>query len=239
MHKTMKSALLQTPMDLIEHPNRIRERRAEDLSRIVPDGDEAEADATAILAPNREGEDDFAEGALMTLTRQTRNRGDGMARELGIVMKREMRPGMEADPGTAKRDSRSIRGRSGEQERWHRLFDSGYIAGKLNERGGVADLSPLPDVRPRTLRELRREPGDDRGWRRWEPRVSFAERDRKIDQEMSECIIGHVRDDFIAEHKLVSINQDHPTSQSPPRWGVGPWAPLGNFHRYVHAHMHF
>ena len=225
-------------MDLVEHLNGILNRGLVDLSGIVPDEDET--DATTITAPYPEEEDELEESDLDAPDtpdeEQEREHGEatGYHDENG-----ELLPDIKAALDNAKRDRRSTRKRGTEQERWEILFVSGYIAAKLNDRRGVAELSHQLDVRPRTLRNWRSELRDDSGWRPWEPRVSFGERNQKIDDEMAEYIIGRVRDDFIAKHRPVTAAALRPIFQASWEMTHGPEDPWpGVCDRTIHRFLH-
>jgi hypothetical protein len=127
-------------------------------------------------------------------------------------------PEVGADLANARPDRRRDKQRKTEEQRLGRLFGSGYMQWKLDERGGVAAPARQLDVLPRILRNWKEAMNNDPTWRPWAPRVSCAERDRKINDDMADIIGRRARDEFIAKHRPLTAPALMPIFQA--TWGM-------------------
>jgi hypothetical protein len=136
--------------ELVGRLNRSVWAKQADITGILPEEDATGAsipDGPATEEEEHVGDDDPGESSGSEEDEQNGHRRIGYLDEKG-----ELPPEMDADVANARSDRRTYKQRKFEEQRLGRLFGSGYMPWKLNERGGVADLARQLGVLPRTLR---------------------------------------------------------------------------------------
>jgi hypothetical protein len=195
--------LADKAVELVQRLNRAVWVKQADITGILPEEDATGASITGRDGPATEeeehvGDDDLGGSSVSEEEEQNEHRRIGFLDGNG-----ELLPEIDADLANARPDRRRGKQRKIEEQRLGRLFGSGYMQWKLNQRGGVADLARQLAALPRTLRNWKKALNKDPTWRPWAPRVSSSERNRnrKVSDDMADVVRRRIRDEFIAGHR--------------------------------------